>query len=157
MLDLLITFVSQGWNHVVWSEPNMVLWALLAMFVLAFLAATLLPVASEAAFAMFIVKFPFAWVAMLAAAVFGNSLGAATTLYAGRGLAHRLPPGNTVRRFPLVERYGVWSLLLSCVPLIGDGLVLAAGWLLLPLGWSMLAIITGKLLRYLVIALLFLP
>ncbi len=140
-----------------WAEPNMVLWALLAMFVWAFLAATLLPIASEAAFAAFVVKFPFAWVAILAVAVLGNSLGAATTLYAGRGLAHRLAPSATVARFPWVARYGVWSLLLSWVPVIGDGLVLAAGWLLLPLVPAMLAIVTGKLLRYLVIALVLLP
>jgi membrane protein YqaA with SNARE-associated domain len=57
---------------------------------------------------------------------------------------------------PLVQRlrrYGPPALFLSFLPLVGDVLVVAAGWLKLPLGPSMLWIAAGKATRYLVLVL----
>jgi len=50
------------------------------------------------------------------------------------------------------RRRGAPVLLLSWVPLIGDALCVAAGWLRLNLWWSALFIALGKFGRYCVIA-----
>jgi membrane protein YqaA with SNARE-associated domain len=47
-----------------------------------------------------------------------------------------------------VRRWGVPILLLSWLPVVGDGFCFAAGWLRLPFWRSLLAIGLGKALRY---------
>jgi membrane protein YqaA with SNARE-associated domain len=42
----------------------------------------------------------------------------------------------------------VWSLLLAWLPLVGDGLPIAAGWLRLNAWASCLMLLAGKFLRY---------
>jgi membrane protein YqaA with SNARE-associated domain len=54
-----------------------------------------------------------------------------------------------------VRRWGAWALLGSWLPIIGDPLCLAAGWLRLPLVPSLLAIAVGKAARYAVVAYIF--
>ena len=51
-----------------------------------------------------------------------------------------------------MQRWGSPALLLSWVPLLGDPLCVAAGWLRLNLWWSTLFIAIGKFGRYWVIA-----
>jgi membrane protein YqaA with SNARE-associated domain len=46
-------------------------------------------------------------------------------------------------------------LFLSWLPVIGDGLCFAGGWLKLPLFFSVLAILIGKALRYSALAYIF--
>jgi membrane protein YqaA with SNARE-associated domain len=110
----------------------------------AFLAATLLPGGSEAAFAGIVALRPELGLAALALATLGNTAGGMSTYLLGRLLPHRtLPP-----RLDLVRRHGSLILLLSWVPLIGDALCAAAGALRLNglacLAWMAL----GKGLRY---------
>ena len=45
-------------------------------------------------------------------------------------------------------RYGVWSLLLSWVPVIGDPLTVVAGMLRVSFGRFVLLVTIGKVLRY---------
>jgi membrane protein YqaA with SNARE-associated domain len=52
-----------------------------------------------------------------------------------------------------LQRWGPPALFLSFLPLVGDALVLAAGWLKMPLGKSLVWIAAGKGLRYLVLVL----
>ena len=47
-----------------------------------------------------------------------------------------------------LRRWGVWSLLLAWLPLVGDGLPTAAGWLRLNAWASCLMLLAGKFLRY---------
>ena len=47
-----------------------------------------------------------------------------------------------------MHRYGAPALLLSWLPLIGDLHCVAAGWLRIHLGWSLLAMAAGKAARY---------
>jgi membrane protein YqaA with SNARE-associated domain len=58
--------------------------------------------------------------------------------------------GTQVRR---LRRWGPPALFLSFLPLVGDALVLAAGWLRMPFWQSMLWIAAGKAARYLVLLL----
>jgi membrane protein YqaA with SNARE-associated domain len=52
-----------------------------------------------------------------------------------------------------LRRWGTPALVLSVLPLVGDALVLAAGWLRMPLWQSMAWIAVGKGLRYLIVVL----
>jgi membrane protein YqaA with SNARE-associated domain len=53
-----------------------------------------------------------------------------------------------------VKRYGAAVLLLSWLPIIGDALCVAAGWLRLNAWYSALYIALGKFARYWVLAML---
>ena len=46
-------------------------------------------------------------------------------------------------------RYGIWSLLLSWLPVVGDPLCAVAGWLRLPFWPCVAYMAVGKFLRYL--------
>jgi membrane protein YqaA with SNARE-associated domain len=52
----------------------------------------------------------------------------------------------------MAQKYGTWSLLLSWVPLFGDALCVAAGWLRINVWRSLALFAVGKFLRYLVVA-----
>ncbi|MGL4894426.1 MAG: YqaA family protein, partial [Shewanella sp.] len=60
--------------------------------------------------------------------------------------------GKFAKALQLIERYGVWALLLAWLPVIGDILCLLAGWLKLPVLRATLLIFIGKTVRYFVIA-----
>ena len=51
-----------------------------------------------------------------------------------------------------MRRYGAVALLLSWVPVIGDALCAAAGWLRVPALPALAAMAAGKLARYVVVA-----
>jgi len=46
------------------------------------------------------------------------------------------------------SRYGIWSLLLSWVPIVGDPLTLVAGVMQVSIGRFLLFVTIGKVLRY---------
>lgn len=125
---------------------------LAALAVVAFVAASLVPLSSEAALIAVLVAQPdHFWPAMIVATL-ANTAGSLTTYALGR-VGRRMPhPPQLDRHVQWFERYGAWVLLLAWVPLIGDMLVVVAGWLRVSLAWSTLAILVGKFLRYLFIA-----
>ena len=130
--------------------------ALWGLFSSAFVSATLAPGGSELLLAGLAATGAAPGTALLAVAPAGNTLGALTTWAVGRLAARGLPPerlagGSGARALALVRRYGVAALLLSWLPLIGDALCAAAGWLRLPLGPGVLAIAAGKAARYAVV------
>ena len=101
------------------------LWALL---VSSFLAATILPLASEVPLALVVRRHGDVLIPV-AVATLGNFLGACTTYGLARAAAAKLAPSATrpPRALALFERYGAPSLLLSWVPVIGDAIVALAG------------------------------
>lgn len=119
-----------------------------ALFLSSFLAATLLPGGSEAVL-FGILKFDpgLLWQA-LTLATLGNTLGGMSSYLLGRFL----PAGSPTCTHAWVERYGSAALLLAWVPLIGDALCVAAGWLRLGAAQATLFMAIGKLGRYLVVA-----
>jgi membrane protein YqaA with SNARE-associated domain len=94
-----------------------------------------------------------------AVATAGNVIGCLFSYGLGYGAKEGLQRFQGVKvdlEHPLVQRMRRWgppALFLSFLPLVGDVLVVAAGWLRLPLGRSMLWIAAGKATRYLVLVL----
>lgn len=125
-------------------------WGLLGVTLSAFLSATILPGNSEVALSAYLLHYPQrVWPALMLASL-ANAAGSMTSYYAGR--AAKWP--QTHRAVQWMRRWGLPSLLLAWLPLIGDGLCLAAGWLRWPAFWSALLIFAGKFARYCVIALI---
>lgn len=133
------------------------LWGL---FTSSFIASTLLPGGSEVLLAWLIKQDQIALWQLLSVAIFGNSLGAILTFFCGWIIAKYYPAKVLEKPHQLkakrwLQNQGPVVLLLSWLPLIGDPLCLAAGWLQLKPIHSCLLIIIGKALRYFVIAGLF--
>ena len=136
---------------------------LVALFISALLAATLLPLASEAPLALIVRARGEAVVPVVVASA-GNVLGACTTYALARGVmrwrAPRPRPGQGARvegperrrAVALVRRYGAPALLLSWVPVIGDGIVLVAGATRISFPWFLGFTTVGKVLRYAAVA-----
>lgn len=114
----------------------------------AFTSATILPGTSDAMFAALIWQKP--QLALLAFWVAGisNSAGALLSYVLGQALYQkkRLKVSDNVLHY--LKKYGAWLLLLSWLPIIGDALPVAAGWLRLNFWHCALAIIIGKFSRY---------
>lgn len=124
--------------------------SLSALFASSFLAATLLPGGSEVVLFGVLKLHPGQLWAALAVATLGNTLGGMSSYLIGR----LIPANKPLKGLGTVQRWGSPALLLSWVPLLGDPLCVAAGWLRLNAWWSALFIALGKFLRYWVIAVL---
>jgi len=134
------------------------LWGL---FVSAFISSTIAPGGSEAVLAYMVAEQvqPVIW--LVSVATLGNTLGALTTWWLGDLTAKKFPAETLLdkskqRALNWVKRWGRWSLLLSWLPIVGDALCFAAGWLKLPLFSSVILIFIGKLVRYIFVAYWFL-
>ena len=130
------------------------LWGL---FVSAFISSTIAPGGSEAVLAYMVSEQLHPVMLMVVIATIGNTLGALTTWWLGHLTAKKYPAEELLdskkqKSLRWVKRWGVWSLLLSWLPIVGDGLCFAGGWLKLPLFVSTLLICIGKFLRYLFVA-----
>lgn len=101
----------------------------------------------------FLAKFPEAAGLALIIASIANALGSITSLILGRLIPPKQLPSVKVQNY--LTRYGSPVLLLSWVPLIGDALPLAAGWLRLPMLACSVYLLIGKMARYGMIILLF--
>lgn len=127
------------------NTSDLSLWGL---FFSSFLAATLLPGGSEAVlFGVLKLHPELFWPALLLG-TFGNTLGGMVTF----GMGWMLPQTQQLKHVDKVRRHGSPSLLLAWVPLIGDALCLAAGWLRLNWWQAALFMAIGKFSRYWVIA-----
>jgi membrane protein YqaA with SNARE-associated domain len=118
--------------------------SLASLFAAAFVAATLVPVSSEAAlFAVLKMHGDLLWSA-LAVATLGNTLGGMTSYLIGRFIGSKKPLTQLER----VRRYGAPALLLAWLPIVGDALCVASGWL--KLNWISVAIFqaVGRFARY---------
>jgi membrane protein YqaA with SNARE-associated domain len=127
--------------------------AYLGLFAAAFLAATILPFSSEAVLAGLSSAGGFDALWLWAIATLGNTLGALVNWVLGRWCLHwGLGHWQDRRWFPFkaddlqkadrwFAKWGVWSLLLSWVPIIGDPITFAAGFLRVNF-WLFLALVT---------------
>ena len=130
--------------------------SLIALFISGFVSATLLPGGSEALLAWQLLEEQHPPLHLWLAVSAGNALGGILTFLMGGWIAHYWPAKRFDKPWRLraqswLQRYGVWSLLLSWLPLIGDPLCLLAGWLKTRLLLSLLLITLGKALRYLLL------
>ncbi len=139
-----------------WLSADAGLWGLLLS---AFLSATVLPGSSEVVLVALVGAYPQLLWPAFAVALAGNVLGSVLTYgfgWAGQqgyerfqGVQARLLLGHP--RVQRLRRQGPPVLLLSFLPLVGDALVLAAGWFGLPFWPSMLWAAMGKAARYAVV------
>ncbi len=134
----------------------MELWGL---FTSAFISSTLAPGGSEAVLAYLVLNSDIPVILLGSVATAGNTLGALTTLFCGYFPA-RLLSGRYAEKFhhpkalALLHKWGVYALLFSWLPIIGDALCFAAGWLRLSLLRAIIFITTGKAARYAVLIVL---
>ncbi|HRC39755.1 MAG TPA: VTT domain-containing protein [Rubrivivax sp.] len=137
-----------------WLSTGAGLWGL---FISAFASATVLPGSSEVVMTGLVTAYPgIAWHAFWVALA-GNVLGCLLTFGMGHASRQgyerfqRLQHDVQNRHVQRLRRFGPPALLLSFLPLVGDALVLAAGWLKLPFWQSMAWVAAGKAARYLLL------
>ena len=134
--------------------------SLWGLFLSAFVSSTLFPGGSEVVLGVLAAERHYDPWLLLAIASLGNTLGALTTWLLGYWLARRFPleghlSTNRQRAVAWLRRWGSPALLLSWLPVVGDPLCFAAGFLRLPFLASLLFIALGKAARYAVILLAF--
>jgi membrane protein YqaA with SNARE-associated domain len=122
--------------------------SLWTLFGSSFLAATLLPGGSEAVLFAVLKLHPGQYWLALGIATLGNTLGGMSSYLIGR----IIPQKKELRGLQAVQKYGSPALLLSWVPIVGDPLCVAAGWLRINPWLAALFMGLGKFTRYLVIA-----
>lgn len=129
------------------------------LFLSAFVAATLLPLQSEAVLVGLLLGGQYPLWSLLLAASLGNVLGSLVNWLLGRGIER----WHGSRWFPVSDaalekaqhhyrRFGSWSLLLSWAPVIGDPLTLIAGVMREPLWRFLLLVTVAKVGRYAALA-----
>ncbi len=141
--------------HQLGLEPS-----LAALFILSFLAATVIPIGSEWLLAVMILS-GFSPAQTVFTATLGNYSGACTTYLIGtcgsdffiRKLL-RIGDSNLIKAKRIYQKYGSWSLLLSWLPIVGDPLCLLAGIFRIGFTRFSLLVFSGKFLRYTTLALL---
>ena len=131
----------------------MTLWFL---FLSAFISSTLFPGGSEAALSYLALEAKHPLYLLIIISTVGNTLGAMTSWGIGRLIAIRystekLSKESQQKAVERIQKYGSPILLFSWLPIIGDPLCVAAGWLKLHWLKILLFITVGKLLRYLVV------
>ena len=134
----------------------------LSLFIISFLAATILPFSSELTLAGLIATSSYNNLLLLIVASLGNVLGSVVNWILGfysRNL-------STKRWFPFKDeqieksskwfnKFGRWSLLFAWVPIIGDSLTLAAGLLRIRFIEFLVLVTIGKVSRYIIVFYLF--
>ncbi|SMF70401.1 membrane protein YqaA, SNARE-associated domain [Xaviernesmea oryzae] len=129
------------------------------LFSAAFIAATIFPMQSEAILVGLILTGKYSLAGLLLVATVGNTLGAAVNWFIGRGIERfrdrrwfPVTPEKLEKAQVWYQKYGKWSLLLSWLPIGGDGVTVAAGVLREPLPTFLVLVFIGKGIRYLVLA-----
>lgn len=130
------------------------------LFLISFLASTLLPIGSEwLLVAMTFQGFPPA--ELVITATLGNFLGACTSYLIGTWGSDffirkilRISDSQLARSRNIYEKYGAWSLLLSWLPVVGDPLCVLGGIFRVSFLRFTLLVFVGKFCRYAILALL---
>ncbi len=130
------------------------------LFISAFISSTIAPGGSEAVLAYMVAAGHYQVELIVIVATIGNTLGAMTTWGLGVLAAKKFPAatllsGNKQKALELVRKRGIWTLFFTWLPVVGDALCFAGGWLKLPFFQACLIILLGKLGRYAVIAWVF--
>jgi len=130
------------------------------LFFSAFISSTIAPGGSEAVLAYMVSEGHYEVQLLVFIASIGNTLGAMTTWGLGMLAAKKFPvaallPEKKQKALNLVKKRGLWVLFFSWLPVIGDALCFAGGWLKLPLLPACLVILSGKFGRYAAIAWMF--
>lgn len=125
---------------------------LAGLFAASFLASTVVPLSSEAVLFGYLKLYPGQLSAALALATLGNTLGGLTSYALGRLLPERTQQKLDPRALAKLRRYGSPLAFFAWLPVVGDALCVAAGWL--RLNWIAVTafMALGRLARYWVVA-----
>ncbi len=141
------------------KAPFMIDAGYLGLFASAFLASTLVPVSSEAVLGVLAASAKFNVFVLVSVATLGNTLGAVLNWLLGRFCLRwqdrkwfPVKPAAMARATAWFQRFGIWSILLAWVPLIGDPLTFVAGVLRMNFWLFVLLVGVGKAARYVVVA-----
>lgn len=127
------------------------------LFLSAFISSTIAPGGSEAVLAYMVSERNHQVELLVIVATIGNTLGAMTTWGLGVLAAKKFPVAGLLsekkqKALNILKARGLWVLLFSWLPLIGDALCFAGGWLKCPLLPAIMLILAGKFGRYALIA-----
>ncbi|MBU2024780.1 MAG: DedA family protein [Gammaproteobacteria bacterium] len=127
----------------------------LFIFLVSFLSATILPLGSEGLLlyyandATLSVFYLWIWASL------GNTLGGVTNWFLGLYLIRfehkkwfpmKALTRQKAERF--FNKYGIWSLLFTWLPVVGDGIALVSGMLRTPIWYFLPLVLIGKAARY---------
>ena len=122
---------------------------LAALFAASFLAATLVPLPSEAALFAYLQLHPERAALAVATATIANTAGGMTSYLIGRVLPQKKLEPKALR---LIRRFGAPVTFLAFLPIIGDALCVAAGWLRVHWLAALGFMAAGRLARYAAVA-----
>ena len=125
------------------------------LLIISILAATILPLSSELVLSTMLLTDSFDKYLLLGVASFGNIFGSSVNWYLGK----KILIFKDKKWFPVNEKqiaksemyfkkYGIWSLLLAWVPVIGDPLTVIAGILKINFFTFLLLVSISKTSRY---------
>jgi len=132
-----------------------ILFSYFQLSLISFLAATILPFSSEVVLTTMYLSNSFETYFLLIFASIGNIMGSITNWYLGK----KITLFQNRKWFPVsaeqlessreyFQKYGLWSLLLAWVPIIGDPLTLLAGVLKVRFGIFFVLVSISKISRY---------
>ena len=137
------------------------MFAYLSLFIVSFLAATILPFSSEAILSTYLLSETYNKFLLIFFASFGNILGSIFNWFLGIYFLKFqdkkwFPFTNTQidRSSRWFIKYGKWSLLFAWVPIIGDPITFIAGTMRIKFLIFLLLVSFGKIMRYFFISLL---
>jgi|TARA_B110000967_G_C18356091_1_gene303647 membrane protein YqaA with SNARE-associated domain len=126
-----------------------------SLFIVSFLAATILPASSELTLVGLLATRDYNALALLSSASFGNILGSAFNWCLGFYLLKKIKKkwlffnqNQIDKASSQFQKYGVWSLLLAWVPIVGDPLTFVAGILKIRFSIFLILVSIGKIGRY---------
>ena len=125
------------------------------LLIISFLAATILPLSSELVLSTMLLTDSFDKYLLLVVASFGNIFGSSVNWYLGKKILifkdRKWFPVNEkqiAKSEMYFKKYGIWSLLLAWVPIIGDPLTVIAGILRINFFTFLLLVSISKTSRY---------
>ena len=136
----------------------LILFSYSQLLIISFLAATILPFSSEVLLTTMYLSNSFETYFLLIFTSIGNILGSVANWYLGKKITifqnRKWFPISTEqleRSRKYFQKYGLWSLLLSWIPIIGDPLTLLAGVLNVRFSIFLLLVSISKISRYIFI------
>ena len=127
----------------------------LKLFIISLLAATILPLSSEIVLTTMLLTNLFEKNILLVIASSGNILGSIFNWYLGKKITifqdrkwFPVSPEQLNKSQKYFQKYGIWSLLLAWVPVIGDPLTLLAGVLRVRFSIFFILVSISKISRY---------
>ena len=133
----------------------MIVLGYLQLLLFSFLAATFLPFSSEVILTTMYLSKNFNIFILLIVASTGNILGSLFNWYLGKKILifkdkkwFPISNDSLKKREKFFQKYGVWSLLLAWVPMIGDPLTMIAGVLRIKLIVFLIFVSISKISRY---------